>query len=120
MRTPSSLPRSTRGEPLILESDQIEYLPTRDQHRIEQIDLRSVYLPEIELPEALFVETVESLHVQRRAIFQHDVEQQRRKQLLREQHRNELVRRGLARDQLAQHGQYLLEIGRVAAIGIDD
>src|SRR5690348_12763119 len=123
MRTRSAcltLPRPTRSAALVLEADEIEDLPAGDHHGIAQVDVQSRELAEIELPESLLVETVESLDLQGPAIVQHDVEQQRSQQIERQHGRDELFGRLLARDQFTQDREDFLEVRGVAAVRIDE
>src|SRR6185436_9797613 len=75
---------------------------------------------DLELPEFLLVETVESLDLQRCSIVQHDVEHNGSKQVQRERGGNELLGGLFARHQFTENGQHLFEIRGIAAIGIHD
>src|SRR5581483_12474128 len=70
-------------------------------------------------PEFFLIETVEPLDLQGCPVIQHDVEYDGRKQVQGEQGGDKLLGPLLARDQLTEDGQYLLQIGRITAVGID-
>src|SRR5712672_3888390 len=92
-----TVPRTTEGNALVFQPNELEYLPAGDRYGVNQVEVTG--LPQacdcscIELPEFLLVETVKPLDLQWCSIVQDDVEHDWRKQIQRQQRRNELLSR---------------------------
>src|SRR5689334_17319720 len=80
-----AMPRSTERNALVLQSNEVEYLPTGQHDGIDQVEVPG--LPQTgdvfrsELPEFFFIKTVKPLDLQGCAVIQHDVEHDGRKQV---------------------------------------
>src|SRR5581483_9808517 len=112
-----AMPSAVEGDAPVLQSNEVEYLSTRHDDGINYVE--GARLPQtrfffcIELPEFFLIETVEPLDLQGCPVIQHDVEYDVRKQVQGEQGGDKLLGPLLARDQLTEDGQYLLQIGRI-------
>src|SRR6185503_13371262 len=108
-----AMPRTADGGALVSHPDELEHLPTAEQHRVDRVEvarfpeLRDVAF--IELSEFLLIDAVKPGERQRCAIVQGDVEQNRSKQAQREQGGNELLGCRLACNELVQDGQNPLQ-----------
>src|SRR3954468_13093343 len=117
-----TVPGPTQCAAPVFQPDEIENLPTSQQHRINQIETSAA--PQIgergrgELPEPFLIEAVQALDFQRRAVIQHDIEQYGREQIQGQQVGNKLLGRRASRQQLSQHGQDILQVGGVTAVRV--
>src|SRR4030081_1418781 len=95
MSTRVTMPRTTKGDSLVFESNEFEYLSTGDQYGINQVEGTGLPQPGdfrcTELPEFFLINTVKPRDLQRRSIVQHDVEHDGSQQIQRQYGRNKLL-----------------------------